>query len=177
MKPPDNDDPDWEAALKGVKPLKKPGTSAALSSPPRRTPVLNLRPREAVAPAIPRGQHEKSGRQIDKGTAKRLQRGKINVEGRLDLHGLTRDQAHKKLNDFVVRAAASDKRCVLVVTGRGELPNPDGTPPKRGAIRREFPHWLDQAPLKHLVLKAISARSEDGGAGAFYLYLRRNRND
>jgi DNA-nicking Smr family endonuclease len=105
---------------------------------------------------------------MDRRTAQRFKRGDMAVDGRIDLHGLTLDQAHSALNAFIRGAHARGARCVVVVTGKGKGGG-------IGKIRNETPHWLNQAPLRPLVLAVSEARYHDGGAGALYVLLKRKR--
>ncbi|MBX7198372.1 MAG: Smr/MutS family protein [Rhodospirillaceae bacterium] len=104
---------------------------------------------------------------MDKRTARRLKRGELPVDGRLDLHSLTLDQAHGALTGFIRGAYGRGARCVVVVTGKGKS--------GEGKIRRETPHWLNQPALRPLVLAVTEARTYDGGSGAFYVLLKRKR--
>ena len=87
----------------------------------------------------------------------------------LDLHGLTKKEAEAETVRFIRESFAEGLRCVLVIPGRG-LNSPDREP----VIRTGLASWLTRAPLKRLVLAFASARSWDGGYGAFYVLLRRN---
>ena len=108
---------------------------------------------------------------IDRRTSTKLKRGQLTVDGRIDLHGLTLDQAHAGLNAFLKGAYNRQARCVLVVTGKGR-------PGERtGKIRGELLHWLNQPALRPLVLAVTEAQIRDGGAGAFYVLLKRNRSE
>lgn len=108
---------------------------------------------------------------LDKRTALRLRRGQIPIEGRIDLHGMTRAAAHARLTAFLADQAAAGRRCVLVITGRGAARLAKGG----GVIRAQLPHWLNGPDLRPLVLAFASAQPKDGGTGAFYVYLRRRR--
>jgi DNA-nicking Smr family endonuclease len=107
---------------------------------------------------------------IDRANAERLKRGQHKVEARLDLHGMTQDEAHRALLGFIRAARASGKRCVLVITGRGRLGGPSGD----GVLRSAVPRWLDEADFRPHLLAIATARPRDGGAGALYVMLRRN---
>ncbi len=98
----------------------------------------------------------------------RLQQGHFSWRRHLDLHGLTREEAKAQLTRFIVEARREGERCVLVVTGRG-LGSPDGV----AVLRQALPRWLGRAPLRAHVLAYTLARQVDGGAGAFYVLLRR----
>jgi DNA-nicking Smr family endonuclease len=101
---------------------------------------------------------------------KKLRRGEFSYQEYLDLHGLNRKDAREEVTRFIRRCFAARHRCVLIIPGRG-LNSKDRQPVlKEGLVR-----WFMRAPLKRLVLAFASARSYDGGAGAFYVLLRRNK--
>jgi DNA-nicking Smr family endonuclease len=100
---------------------------------------------------------------IDRANAERLKRGKHAIEGRLDLHGMIQDEAHRALAGFIRAARADGKRCVLVITGRS------------GVLRAAVPRWLDEPELRQHLLALATAQPRDGGAGALYVMLRRTR--
>ena len=157
--------------------------AAAPSEPPAR-PV----PAAAVPPAgIPAAPTALSDHRhgtapgIDRRTQLRLKRGKLPIEARIDLHGMTREKAHAGLNRFLARQADLGRRCVLVITGKGR---PDWQQPawgsgerEIGVIRRALPNWLDDHPNKARVLAFVPAQPQDGGTGAWYVLLRRRRDD
>lgn len=106
----------------------------------------------------------------------RLKRGKMIPEARIDLHGMTVDQAHGSLVAFVMRAQAEGKRLVLVITGKGKKRDDGGPiPVRQGVLRHNVPHWLSVPPLAQIVLQVKEAHARHGGGGAYYVYLRRNR--
>lgn len=106
---------------------------------------------------------------MDRRTAERLRKGAIRPEARLDLHRRTVDEARAMVEGFVRSSRGAGRRCVLVVTGKGS--------PERGtgAIRREFPHWLNAPAVRGHVVSCVQAVPGDGGGGAFYLYLKNPR--
>lgn len=112
--------------------------------------------------------------QMDAKAYGRMRRGKLAVEGRIDLHGLTLAEAHPRLNGFILNAYAADKRLVLVITGKGrDRPDDWAMPTPRGVLRHQVPQWLRSSPLGPLVLQVTPAHRSHGGAGAYYVYLRR----
>lgn len=111
---------------------------------------------------------------MDRKTFARMKRGKSNPEARLDLHGMTVDTAHSALTAFLLRCHGEGKRLVLVITGKGRSDDHQTlASPSRGVLRRQVPHWLDQPPLRQIVLQTTSAHQRHGGSGALYIYLRR----
>lgn len=104
----------------------------------------------------------------------RLRAGKLRPEAKLDLHGMTLEVAHPALIEFVLQARASGKRLLLVVTGKGKRREEAGPIPVRmGVLKHQVPQWLRLPPLGPLVLQVTEAHRSHGGAGAYYVYLRR----
>lgn len=113
---------------------------------------------------------------MDKKTFGKLRRGKVVPEGKLDLHGMTMDQAHPALMGFILRAHDNNKRLVLVITGKGKTRDEGGPiPTRRGVLRHNVPQWLSAPPLSSVVLQVTEAHLKHGGGGAYYVYLRRRR--
>ena len=100
--------------------------------------VFGSRPEETPAGTVRSG--------LNKRDAERLKRGKMPIDARLDLHGMTLPQAHQALRSFVLRAQAAERRCLLVITGTGR------TKEGGGALRRELRHWLAEPGLAGSVL-------------------------
>ena len=105
---------------------------------------------------------------IDGGTQKRLFRGDVTIDARLDLHGFNAAQAQRKLTQFLGQARLSGYRCILVITGKGAR--------GEGVLRHAVPDWLKRPPLSDLVLAIEQAKPRDGGACALYVLLRRQRD-
>jgi DNA-nicking Smr family endonuclease len=106
----------------------------------------------------------------------RMSRGKLLPDARIDLHGLTLAEAHPELIRFVLNAHGRNLRLVLVITGKGRKGRDDDPMPQRtGALKHQVPVWLHQPPLAPVVLQVAEAHLRHGGAGAYYVYLRRPR--
>jgi DNA-nicking Smr family endonuclease len=109
-------------------------------------------------------------RGLDIKTFQQLKNGSLSVAGHLDLHGMTSDQARDSLLFFIRESYLQGHRCVLVVTGRGKN-SPGGQP----ILRTETEAWLTKEPLRRVVLAFCTAQPKDGGAGALYVLLRRQK--
>lgn len=113
---------------------------------------------------------------MDRKTFGRMKKGRLSPEARIDLHGMTIAQAHPALTRFILDAASSDRRLVLVITGKGKTKQDEGPMPMRhGVLRHQVPHWLHTMPLKPHILQITEAHLKHGGQGAYYVYLRRQR--
>ncbi|TCK99804.1 DNA-nicking Smr family endonuclease [Shimia isoporae] len=112
--------------------------------------------------------------QMDKKAFGKLKRGKLKPEARIDLHGMTAQQAHGALNRFIMGAHSGGKRLVLVITGKGKDKFDDGPIPiRRGVLKHQVPQWLALPPLSGCVMQVAEAHISHGGSGAYYVYLRR----
>ena len=113
---------------------------------------------------------------MDHGAYRKLVRGKLKPDARIDLHGMTIAQAHPALIRFVFSAYDRGDRLVLVITGKGKERDSD-TPIqiKVGILRHQVPSWLHAPPLGALVLDIREAHQRHGGGGAYYVYLKRPR--
>ncbi|MBC7906985.1 MAG: Smr/MutS family protein [Rhodospirillaceae bacterium] len=105
---------------------------------------------------------------LDKRSAERMKKGEMEIDARLDLHGMTQDSAHAQLLAFIGRAYDSGRRCVLVITGKG---NREGT----GVLRANTPRWLNQSPCRERILGFSFAKPQHGGEGALYVLIKRRR--
>jgi DNA-nicking Smr family endonuclease len=114
--------------------------------------------------------------QMDRKAFGRMKRGKLSPEGKIDLHGMTLEQAHPALNRFVMSAHGAGKRLVLVVTGKGKSGRDTGPIPlRKGVLKHQVPQWLTMPPLGQIVMQVTPAHISHGGDGAYYVYLRRAR--
>ena len=110
---------------------------------------------------------------MDARTFGKLKKGRVSPDARIDLHGMTVEEAHTALIAFVLSRQARGDRLVLVITGKGSDGGP--APVERGVLRRQVPHWLGLPPLSGAVLDMAPAHRRHGGDGAIYVYLRRLR--
>lgn len=157
---------------------------------PKPKPIKPVRPRvpefevgSRTQTALPRndllpGISERVARQplhMDKKVYGKMKRGKMLPEGKIDLHGMTQEQAHPALTGFIMRSFSEGKRLVLVVTGKGKSKPDDGPiPVRRGILKHHVPQWLAMPPLGAMVIQVAEAHLRHGGAGAYYVYLRRH---
>jgi DNA-nicking Smr family endonuclease len=93
-----------------------------------------------------------------------LRRGRWVVQAEHDLHGMTTDEAHDSLADFLLEARAHGLRCVRVIHGKG-LTSRNREPVLKGKVRRWLAHYND-------VLAYCEAPRHAGGSGAVVVLLR-----
>ncbi|HEY0523100.1 MAG TPA: Smr/MutS family protein [Stellaceae bacterium] len=183
----------WRTVVRGVRPLpgrrhpaapeeEPPATAAAAppapdsAAPPSPRPPQPAPPPERRPIALPDLSTHRAAPGLDKRSAERLKRGQYPIEARLDLHGMTQDEAHGALGAFLARAEARGLRCLLVITGKGfRRAADDGGPENGGVLRRAVPRWLNEGPNRARVLAFTPAQPQHGGGGALYILIRRHR--
>jgi DNA-nicking Smr family endonuclease len=148
----------WQIVARSVRPLSARKTP---KDTPRKPVSVKTRNEPPPLPADPRLKVSKG---FDAATETRLKKGKMPLESRLDLHGMTENQAHAALHRFIRAAWGHGLRTVLVITGKGRVGG--------GTLRRLVPLWLEEGGLESVVLAAVPARPKDGGDGALYVRLR-----
>ena len=113
---------------------------------------------------------------IDRKTSLKLKKGKVEIDYKLDLHGLTQIEAKQALEEAILRAWKQRLRLILVITGKGlRQPKSNGFNDTigTGILRRAVPKWLKETPTSNFVLAFSSAQQTHGGTGALYVLLRR----
>jgi DNA-nicking Smr family endonuclease len=163
----------WNQVAATAKPLHARRAVETLSAQPQATPPAPSE--EATAPSAPpaaaaeRPKRQHVQHHLDDQTHDKLAKGRLPIEGRVDLHGLTQDAAHALLLGFLSSAQRRGIRYVLVITGKGSSSGGDGV------LRRSVPAWLRTAPFRPLVSSHDHAARNHGGAGALYVRLRRTQ--
>jgi len=154
----------WEAYVDDLTPLpgirrqapKKPRPEtgqAKLAVASRPSPPASPRAKIAQQPLI----------KPDRKTVRALGRGKLAIDRKIDLHGLTQAEAHALLKRTILDTRL---RRLLVVTGRGSSKT------ERGVLRTMLPRWLAEPEFAARVFAVGSAARGHGGDGAYYVLLR-----
>jgi DNA-nicking Smr family endonuclease len=107
---------------------------------------------------------------LDPRLVSRLRRGDFSMQAHIDLHGMTQPDAKAALTEFILESVRKGRRAVLVVHGRG-LRSPGGRP----VLKHATAQWLSHGTIGAYVLAFTTARIYDGGAGAVWVLLRRER--
>ena len=102
---------------------------------------------------------------LDTKTSRKLMKGRIQIEARLDLHGMTQQRAHDALQVFLVDCQQRDRRMALVITGKGQASG--------GILRNLVPRWLAEPAMRLHVSGYGEAHPVHGGSGALYVRIRR----
>ncbi|MBM3561897.1 MAG: DNA mismatch repair protein MutS [Alphaproteobacteria bacterium] len=156
----------WMTVTADVRPSRarsqKPAPSSASveagASPPSASIVHDRPPPPKPAPRPV---------DIDPRTFTKLKRGRLEVDAKLDLHGMRQAEAQRSLTAFLRRCQANGARVAIIVTGKG-LTRDEG-----GVLRRVVPMWLEAPNLRDVVVGFGEAARHHGGEGALYVRIRR----
>ncbi len=104
---------------------------------------------------------------VGRRTMRKLGRGNFSVQDEIDLHGMTVPQAKDALHEFIGECELRGYTCIRIVHGKG-LGSGDRGPVIKSKVNKWLRQWSE-------VLAFVSARQIDGGTGAVYVLLRKNR--
>lgn len=108
---------------------------------------------------------------LERPVKRKLAKGRLAIDARIDLHGLMQAEAHLLLHDFLVRAHERGLRHVLVITGKGSSMGSEG------ALKRAVPLWFEKPDFRFLISSVEPAAQNHGGEGALYVRLARHPGD
>jgi DNA-nicking Smr family endonuclease len=178
----------WTAVASTVDPLRRKGLLKLNATPlplPQDDPVPTASkpppgkqaPRQPFLPPYqaPAPQATRSDKGVEPSIRKKLGRGRIEIDGRIDLHGMTQTEARAALHRYLHARWSRGDRTVLVITGKGAKTDDDyiAAMSERGILRTMLPIWLSEPSLAPLVSGWSVAARGHGGEGAWYVRLRR----
>ena len=94
-----------------------------------------------------------------------------------DLHGYSLDEANKKVNDLICNSYEAGISKLVIVTGKGIHSENERNPyisKDLGILKYSVPEYIENnQELMNLIKDIKEASREDGGSGAFYIYLKK----
>ena len=95
----------------------------------------------------------------------------------IDLHGYTLEEANKAIEEFIIKSFEEKKNKLIVVTGKGIHSDVERDPyvsKDLSILKYSVPNFIEKnMELKNLITDMKEANLEDGGSGAFYIYLKK----
>lgn len=174
----------WEDVARTIKPLHKVKAKKKAPAKAERPASVgkSASPGKPIArPPSPR--HDPpllTG--LDRRSERRMTRGQVEIEGRIDLHGTGIERARERLLHFLASSRTHGLRLVLVITGKGASPFTRHTlhgsdhyhaPERQGRLRRLAPDWFHEREFREHIAGFQPAHPRHGGGGAFYVRLRK----
>ena len=97
----------------------------------------------------------------------------------IDLHGYTLDEANKTIEDFINKAFSENINKLIIVTGKGLHSENEKDPyvsKDLGILKYSVPEFItNNVSLMNIINEITDAKVEDGGGGAFYIFLKKNK--
>jgi DNA-nicking Smr family endonuclease len=192
----------WAGFVRSIKPLRKakpaaeppakspapPRAKSSSSASPKKSAanIENSLPRPPYRSAEPPPSKSPPLAPLGRRLKKRVARGREPIDAKIDLHGMTQNEAHGALLRFLRRAQTSGARMVLVVTGKGSGSGSNSSTQysgessgarfgERGVLKRQVPLWLALPEFRPLIVGFEDAHIGHGGHGALYVRLRREK--
>ena len=104
---------------------------------------------------------------------------KNNKTRSIDLHGFTLDEANKTIENFINKAFSENINKLIIVTGKGLHSENEKDPyvsKDLGILKYSVPEFItNNANLMNMINEITDAKIEDGGSGAFYIFLKKNK--
>jgi DNA-nicking Smr family endonuclease len=164
----------WSSVARSLKPLRLAKTAKTAKTAAPAPQAAGDKP--AAAPRVePQRQSPPATKSpplaaLDHRLKQRVARGRDAIDARIDLHGMTQNEAHGALRRFLRQAQANGAKMVLVVTGKGMRSASEG-----GVLKRQVPMWLALPEFRPVIVGFDDAHVSHGGQGALYVRLRRQR--
>ena len=107
----------------------------------------------------------------------KLEQKKIRKIKHIDLHGFTLEQANKTIEKFIDECYQNNVSKIIVVTGKGLHSNVEKDPyvsKDLSILKYSVPEYIENnLELMKRIIEIKDAEIEDGGSGAFYIFLRK----
>tara|TARA_A200000113_G_C8723155_1_gene309059 strand:+ start:91 stop:630 length:540 start_codon:yes stop_codon:yes gene_type:complete len=169
--------------MKGVKPFKKDAPTTKTRTTNKDKAILNKKTKIKNTTEQIKVEHKISNSEFKLSFGevnKELKRGKVQIDRRIDLHGYGLVEAHEKFISEVKKNYNKNKRCLLIITGKGVHKKTESnqyTNPKLfyGKIKNSIINWINEDDLKEYILTYQDAGFEHGGDGALFVYLRKKK--
>jgi DNA-nicking Smr family endonuclease len=100
----------------------------------------------------------------------KLRNGFYSIQGQIDLHGLSREEAQKEVEEYILRMSRFHSCCIKIIHGRGI-----NSPTDRATLKESLQRLLCTRKMSRHVVAYSSAQFNDGGVGAVYVLLSRQQ--
>lgn len=158
----------WKQITETVKPLKvnrKETVPAVKTNTEQKKEQYRYKDTNEKVPAQHKHEEEIRPNQTHKtdgNNFKKLKKGEYPIDITIDLHGMNKEQAYKKLENTIIESLHNQYRCIRVITGKG-----------KGVLSGNVPRWLNTQKFRPCILAITHSPSHKGGEGVIYVLLRK----
>lgn len=163
-------DKEWDVFKESVKPIKKEGVTKTVSKKvaPRITSDKTIVTTPDLETVL-----SKDWGSLEKNTHKRILRNQIKISKKLDLHGRTVEESKVQVFKFITNNFLAQNRLLLIICGKGKRMDVSHGWQGTGVLNKKIPDWLNSKALFDKVLWFDYAKPEQGGKGAYIVYLKK----
>ena len=174
----EDDDIDWQNFLKSVNPIENKAIYFKVKKSPKekitRTNFSDLNKDDLFAMDVLDDKSTFSGnKSVDKNLVKKIKKGQIEINAKLDLHGLKISEAKNEVFQFVNNCYDTNKRLLLIITGKGKRLGVEAGWKGKGVLKDALPKWLRSHALSKYIIWYGAAQANRGGEGALNIYLKK----
>lgn len=163
-------DKEWDVFKESVKPIKKEGVTKTVSK--KVAPRITSDETILVTPDLETVLSNDWGA-LEKNTRKRILRNQIKISKKLDLHGRSVEESKVLVFKFITTNFLAQNRLLLIICGKGKRMGVSHGWQGTGVLNKKVPDWLNSKALFDKVLWFDYAKPEQGGKGAYIVYLKK----
>ena len=166
-------DNEWDVFKESVRPIKKEGTAKTILKKitPRTTSSQTTRTTADLETVLSR-----EWGNLEKNTHKKILKNQIKISNKLDLHGRSVEESKIEVFKFITNNFETQNRLLLIICGKGKRLGVSHGWKGTGILNKKIPDWLNSKALFNKVLWFDYARPNQGGKGAYIVYLKKLKN-
>ena len=167
-------DNEWDVFKESVRPIKKEGTAKTILKKitPRTTSNQTTRTTADLETVLSR-----EWGNLEKNTHKKILKNQIKISKKLDLHGKSVEESKIEVLKFISDNFETQNRLLLIICGKGKRLDVTHGWQGTGILNKKIPDWLNSKALFNKVLWFDYARPNQGGKGAYIVYLKKLKNE
>ena len=167
-------DKEWDVFKESVRPIKKEGKAKTIIKKitPRTTSIQTSRTTADLETVL-----SKEWGHLEKNTHKKILKNQIKISNKLDLHGRSVEESKIEVFKFITNNFETQNRLLLIICGKGKRLGVSHGWKGTGILNKKIPDWLNSKALFNKVLWFDYARPDQGGKGAYIVYLKKLKNE
>lgn len=167
-------DNEWDVFKESVKPIKKEGTAKTIIK--KITPGTASNQTTRTIADLETVLSSEWGN-LEKNTHKKILKNQIKISKKLDLHGKSVEESKIEVLKFISDNFETQNRLLLIICGKGKRLGVTHGWQGTGILNKKIPDWLNSKALFNKVLWFDYARPNQGGKGAYIVYLKKLKNE
>ena len=167
-------DKEWDVFKESVRPIKKEGTAKTIIK--KINPRTNSNQTTTITADLETVLSRKWGN-LEKNTHKKILKNQIKISKKLDLHGKSVEESKIEVFKFITKNFETQNRLLLIICGKGKRLGVTHGWQGTGVLNKKIPDWLNSKALFNMVLWFDYAKPNQGGKGAYIVYLKKLKNE